>query len=281
MKIAVITDSGCNLSQDFINQQPNLTVIPLMIQVDGKSYRDQKDITAAEIYAVMDDYTISTSLPELGDFKQAIMEIKDSGYEAVIIINISSSLSGTYNAFRLELEQVKGLKVIHIDSKTLAGHQGYLVEEALALIKEEASLEFIKEALERLRYETSLAFYTINTLKYLKKGGRIGKVEGTIGDLLNIKPIITVDDQGAYVTHAKAFGMKRALIHMKNSLIEKFGDEPIDLTIHYGLDLEKAQQLGDSLCKVLNVRELTVSELTPVLGIHTGPDMFAMIAKLV
>lgn len=123
--------------------------------------------------------------------------------------------------------------------------------------------------------------YTINTLKYLKRGGRIGKVEGTIGDILRIKPVITVNDEGVYVTLAKTFGINKALIRMRESLIKKFGQEKIDLTIHYGTEIDTANKLAGLLKTHLSIRNLTVSQLTPVLGIHTGPMMFAYVARLV
>ena len=138
--------------------------------------------------------------------------------------------------------------------------------------------DIIKE-LDRIRFQDSLAIYTINTLKYLKKGGRIGKVEGTIGDILHIKPVITVNDEGVYITLSKGFGLQRSLIKMKDLLVEKFGQNKIDLIVHYGNDVEKASELAERLKKDLNIRDIGLSPLTPVLGIHTGPQMFAFVAN--
>lgn len=281
MKIAVLTDSGCNLSAEFIKKSKNLFVIPLMIVIDDKSYRDQIEISAEEIYSQIDEKTITTSLPELSDLKKNIDQIKKEGYTDLLVINISSGLSGTYNAFRIELESVEGINVVQYDTKTLGAAQGYLVEEALELVNKGKTVKDIVEALDKQRFGNSAAFYTINTLKYLRRGGRIGKVEGTIGDILHIKPVITVNDEGVYVTSAKAFGLKRSLLNMKNLLIEKFNKLKLDLTIHYGNDKEKALELAETLKKVLNIRTLTISALTPVLGIHTGPEMFAYVARVV
>ena len=281
MKIAILTDSGSNLSKEFIDRYKNLFVIPLMIIMDGKSYRDQLEISAEEIYSQIDEKTITTSLPEMTDLKDTIEKIKKDGYTDLLVINISSGLSGTYNAFRVELETVEGIKVTQYDKKTLGAAQGYLVEEALELVNKGQTVNDVVKALDKQRYENSVAYYTINTLKYLRRGGRIGKVEGTIGDILHIKPVITVNDDGVYVTSAKAFGLKRSLLNMKNLLVEKFQQLKIDLTIHFGNDKEKAIELGEMLKRVLNIRNLTISALTPVLGIHTGPEMFAYIARVV
>lgn len=279
MKIAVITDSGSNLNQAFVEKHTNLQVIPLMIVRDGAQFRDQIDITAEQIYQELDQKIFSTSLPPMSALETAIENVKKDGYTDVLVINISSGLSGTFNAFRLTLHEVKGIEVHQYDTKTLGAGQGYLVELALDLIEAGKTPAEIIKALEKCRLEDSLAIYTINTLKYLKKGGRIGKVEGTIGDLLHIKPVITVNNDGVYVTLSKAIGMQRSLLNMKELMVKKFGDALVDLTVHYGDDLEKASQLGHMMSKTLNVRNLNISALTPVLGIHTGPQMFAFVAR--
>lgn len=279
MKIAVITDSGSNLNQAFVEKHTNLQVIPLMIVRDGAQFRDQIDITAEQIYQELDQKIFSTSLPPMSALETAIENVKKDGYTDVLVINISSGLSGTFNAFRLTLHEVKGIEVHQYDTKTLGAGQGYLVELALDLIEAGKTPAEIIQALEKCRFEDSLAIYTINTLKYLKKGGRIGKVEGTIGDLLHIKPVITVNNDGVYVTLSKAIGMQRSLLNMKELMVKKFGNALVDLTVHYGDDLEKASQLGHMMSKTLNVRNLNISALTPVLGIHTGPQMFAFVAR--
>lgn len=281
LKTAIITDSGSNLTKALIEKHKNLFVIPLMIIMDGVSYRDQVEISASEIYEHIDERNITTSLPNIDDLKEVLEGIKKDGYDNALVINISSGLSGTFNAFRLALEEEKDLKIYQYDTKTLGAGQGYLVEEALELVNAGKKPEEVIEALNVQRYENSLAIYTINTLKYLKKGGRIGKVEGTIGDILHIKPVITVNDEGVYVTLSKGFGLQRSILKMKELMQDKFGDHLIDLTVHYGTDKEKAEQLGSSLQKILNVRTLSLTELTPVLGIHTGPLMFAFVARKV
>ncbi|MFH5881481.1 DegV family protein [Liberiplasma polymorphum] len=279
MKTAIITDSAANLSKEFIKKHKNLHVIPLMILVDEVSHRDQVEISAEEVYNQLDSKQISTSLPSIEDLTNLLDDLKKQEYTDVLVINISSGLSGTFNAFRLVFEDYEGLNITHYDSKTLGGAQGYIVEYALELLKEKKKPSEIVPLLDTLRFEDSMAIYTIETLKYLRKGGRIGKVEGTIGDILKVKPVITVNDEGVYITLSKSFGIQRSLIAMKNLLTEKFGNDLIDLTIHYGNDSTKAEVLGKKLQNELNIRNLSLSALTPVLGIHTGPQMFAYIVR--
>ncbi len=279
MKIAILTDSASNLGPEFVNKHDNLFQVPLIINIDGKSYKDQVEVTAEQVYNDLDEHEVTTSLPNSKDLVTTLEKIKSEGFTHVFCINISSGLSGTFNAFRLEFTQFEGLSITHYDSKTLGMGLGFLVEYALELVKENKSIKDIIKLLDHMRYEDSIAFYTINTLKYLRKGGRIGKVEGTIGEILHIKPVITVNEDGVYVTMSKAFGMKRALILMRNILVEKFGTDLIDLVVHYGSDPVQAQQLGEKLKGFLNIRNVSTSQLTPVLGVHTGPDMFAYVAR--
>lgn len=280
-KIAVLTDSAANLSTDFVSKHPNLFVMPLMILIDDVPFKDNIDITAEAVYAKLDSAKVSTSLPSMGDLEETIAQIQGQGYTDLLAINLSSGLSGTFNAFRLVFQETKGIRVTHYDSKTLGAGLGYLIEYALELVQAGQSVEAIVPKLQTMRYEDSLAIYTIETLKYLRRGGRIGKVEGTIGDILHIKPIITVNDEGVYITLSKSFGLKRSLLTMKSLLVDKFASDKIDLTVHYGNNQPKAEELAASLQSALNVRTLVLSPLTPVLGIHTGPEMFAYVARRV
>ena len=281
MKVAILTDSGANLSLEFMDANPNLFVLPLIINVDGKGFRDQVELDANSVYEKIDTHNISTSLPDTGDLLKVLNKIVAEGYSDVLAINISSGLSGTFNAFRLVFEDFVGLNITHYDSKTLGYGLGMLVEEALLALKSKTDIPTIIKQLDKMRYEDSVAMYTINTLKYLRKGGRIGKVEGTIADIVNIKPVITVNNEGVYVTIAKPFGMKRALLAMKNILVDKFGANLIDLVVHYGNNPVHALELGEKLRAFLKIRNLSISQLTPVLGVHTGPDMFAYVAHRV
>lgn len=281
MKVAVITDSGANLQKAYLEAHKNLFVVPLNIVIDGKNFKDQIEVSAKEVYEKLDTHQISTSLPDVKDLEDIIEDVKKQGYEAILVINISSGLSGTFNAFRLVLNQVEGLEVVQYDTKTLGAGQGYIVEYAMELLEQKLSVAEILPKLDQMRFKDSIAMYTINTLKYLKRGGRIGKVEGTIGELLHIKPVVTVNDEGVYITLSKAIGMQRSILTMKDILVKKFAGQTIDLTVHFGDDEEKASQLGSMLQKALSVRTLTISPLTPVLGIHTGPQMFAFVARKV
>lgn len=281
MKIAVITDSSCNLDMNYIEKHDELKMTPLMISFDGKFYRDLIEVDYKTVYSKLDITKVTSSLPSLEDFESAVEDLKKEGYTDIVVITISSGLSGTFNAFNTFAKEFKDVNIHMYDSKTLSMALGYLVQKALSSISEGKSVARVIADLNKLRYEDSMALFTVETLKYLKQGGRIGKVEGTIGEILKVKPVIFVSDEGVYETLSKGFGINRTLITMRNDLKKKFGDDLIDLTIHYGNNLEKAEKLKTKIIQELNINNIQLVQLTPVLGIHTGPEMFALIAKRV
>ena len=281
MKVGIITDSASNLDLEFIKKYNNLVMTPLMISFDGEFHRDIIEVDYETVYNKLKTTKVTTSLPSLGDFEEAIKKLEDDGCTDIIVICISSMLSGTFNAFELAGKDHEGANLHYYDTKTLSAAEGMLVKVALKSIAEGKSIPRIIADLNQVRYEDSIALFTVETLKYLREGGRIGKVEGTLGDLLNVKPVITVNDDGVYVTLSKGFGMKRTMVAMRKVLKDKYGDTQIDLTIHYGDNLEKAESLKDKLVSSFNTREVNIAQLTPVLGIHTGPEMYAIVAQKV
>lgn len=280
MKIGVITDSACNLDIEFINSQKNLLMAPLMISFDGEFHRDLVEVDYDTVYEKLMHTQVTSSLPNLEDFDNAIKQFKAEGYTDILVITISSKLSGTFNAFDIAAKEHDDINIHLYDTKTLSMAEGYIVLKALQGVEKGLSIPRIIADLNQLRFEDSIALFTVETLKYLRNGGRIGKVEGTIGDLLHVKPIIYVNDDGVYDTLAKGFRMNRTLVAMRNQVKNKFQDQLLDITIHYGNNLVKAEKLKAKLETELNTNTVDIVQLTPVLGIHTGPEMYAIIAKI-
>lgn len=281
MKVAVITDSGSNLTKKYIEANKNLDMLSLLLSIDGKFYRDQVEIDTKTVYKKLMETNVQTSLPNMEDFTNSVNKFKAEGYTDILVISISSNLSGTFNAFRLAINDIKDINFHLYDTKTLSMAQGYLVEEAIELIKKNTPIEDIIKKLDELRFKNSIAMYTVETLKWLKKGGRIGLVEGTIGEILHVKPVISVNDDGVYYTISKGFGLKRALITMRKALVEFFGNDLVELTIHYGDNLDQAKAVEEKLMNELNVSKISLTPLTPVLGVHTGPGIIAMVGRRV
>jgi DegV family protein with EDD domain len=120
--------------------------------------------------------------------------------------------------------------------------------------------------------------FVVKTLHYLKKGGRIGKVEGTVGEMLHLKPVISINSEGVYYTLAKVRGRKKSIQKMVELLKEKYKDKSINLGIAHGLAKEEAGTLMDKLKSALNIDNHLTVQISPVLGMHTGPGLLGVIA---
>ena len=278
-KIAIITDSASDLSLDVIKEK-NINLLPLRIIYSHGDYQDKIDISASEVYANLEKEVPSTSLPSAQSMEDILNKLEAEGYTHVIAICISSGLSGTCNSLRLILEDHPKLTSYVYDSKILAYPEGEIVLEVVKLVEAGKTFEEIIEALPKIR-ERITGYFTIGTLEYLKKGGRIGRVAGTIGDLLSLKPIITTDENGVYYTVTKARGRKQALSKMTEILKEHLTKGKSEVTILECACQEEAKKYMEQVSSLPNVASVKLNEISPALGVHGGPGLLGFSIKLV
>lgn len=279
-KIALITDSASDLNTDFAKAN-NIKILPLKIIFSDREYDDGIDITPKMLYEALPKEIPKTSLPSIDKFASALEEVKNEGYTHVIIITISSGLSGTYNSARLAAENISGLEIFVFDSMTLTMSEGAMVIETANLIKEGKSFNEIVDILPIFRSKIDV-FFTIDTLEYLIKGGRIGKVSGTIADALNLKPIITVGDDGIYHTVCKIRGIKQSISRLASLLKPYLEASPCKVWVLDGNAPDKAAMLYDAIKDFPNLIECTLGgEIGPALGVHTGPGLVGLIVEKV
>ena len=270
-KIAIITDSSCDLTINEINKF-NINVLPLKIIYKDKEYNDIFDITPNEVYKNLHNEVPKTSLCSPDYINSVLDKLEEEGYTHLIGIFISSSLSGTFNAARLIIEERPTIKSFLFDSKIIGFPLGALVLKASELVYEGKSFEEIIEKLPNIR-ESITGYYTINTLEYLRKGGRIGKVAGTVGDLLHLKPIISVDEHGAYCTTTKARGRKQSLKKLTNIILEHLDGGKCNIAILNGLAEEEANQILSSIENHPNLLKSEIRSIGAAMGVHSGPGM--------
>jgi DegV family protein with EDD domain len=276
-KTAVITDSSCDLSDEQL-QRYNIRMISLRIICQNAEYRDRVDLSHDQIYGLMDQELPKTSLPLPEDIHAIYTQLIEDGYTDVIHLCISSGLSGTWNMVRILAEDYKDqLNIRVIDSKTLSTGLGFMVLAAAKALEKGADPDTAVRAAQTVR-STQLAMFVIRTLEFLRKGGRIGLVEGMMGSLLQIKPIVFVNDDGIYETLAKARGYKSAVETMIQEAVKRFGKTKIDLSVVHGHAQEEAQSLMDRLKLALNIAGNCITSVSPVLAIHTGRGLLGIIA---
>ena len=277
-KIALITDSACDLSTDFA-QKNNIKIVPFKIIFSDREYDDGINITPKMLYEALPKEIPTTSLPSVDKFTSILEQVKNKGYTHAIIITISSGISGSYNSARLAAENVSGIETFVFDSMTLTMSEGAMVIETANLIKEGTSFNEIVNILPTFRDKIDV-FFTIDTLEYLVKGGRIGKVAGTIADALNLKPIITVGDDGIYHTVCKIRGIKQSISRLASLLKPYLQSNKCKVWILDGNAPEKAIMLYDAIKDFPNLIECTLGgSIGPTLGVHTGPGLVGFIVE--
>lgn len=276
-KIALITDSASDLDMEIMNKF-NIKSAPFRIIYSDNEYEDRVNITPQEVYSNLTKEIPTTSLPNISTTESILNEIEAEGYTHVIAINISSGLSGTSNSFRLLLEDHPKLVSYVFDSKTLSMAEGAIVLEVAKLIAAGESFEHIVSQLPNLRKNVHV-YFTLNTLEYLKKGGRIGKVAGTIGEILNLKPLIYVSDEGVYITHAKSRGRKQSLSKLIEVLDGYLSKSKCNLWIVEGDAKEESNILFNFLKDNPQINKIEITTLGPALGIHTGPGLLGFIIQ--
>lgn len=276
-KIALVTDSTCDLSQE-LQRQYDIRVIPLQVMYSvTETYRDRIDIMPEEIFRRMEkDETPKTSLPKATDIMRVFDELKEEGYTHILAMTVSSGLSGTYNHMRSLAQEVEGMVIEVIDSKILSLGMGIPMMELSKAIKSGCNFEKIvdlaKDMLDRTR-----GFFTVSTLNYLRKGGRIGHLEGTLGELLQIKPIMTMDEEGRFTGFKKVRGRKKSLTEMVETFKEVAGNHRASVAIMHGNAMEEAVKVMEEIKKVGNIVEYFIDSICPVIAIHAGPGTVAMI----
>lgn len=271
-KIAVVVDSGSDVGPS-LREGLDIYSLPLRISIDDKTYTDGVDISSKEIFDVIDTSTVTTSLPTGGDILDVFEQLKSDGYTHVIAVTISSGLSGTYNVIHNLSQDVEGLEIYVHDTKNISLGSGFMGIRAAENVKKGMSFSEVVSDLKKM-HGKSQVFFTVGTLDYLIKGGRIGRVAGTVANVLNIKPVISCDPDGIYYTVTKVRGYKRVIKAMLDE-VKKFVGDASDykvLLVNAASkeDLDAYRSYATSMFNASN--EIEVLNITPALGIHTGPE---------
>lgn len=273
-KIALITDSTCGLPKEYIKKY-NVKVASLKILYKEKEFIDGINITPEEVYSRLPEELPTTSMPSVNDVSVLYEELVKEGYTHAIVLPISSGLSGTINSFRLASENFQSINTFIFDTKILSMAVGLIVIEVGKMIQENKSFEYICDKIPKIR-ENMWLYFTVDTLEYLIKGGRIGKVTGQIGKMLNLKPIITMDEDGRYTTFTKVRGSKQSfkkLYSLASEILDKGKGKVIIMT---GTMHEEAEKLKEILAQHKNTTFMYKGTLTPAVGIHSGPRLLAV-----
>lgn len=277
-KIAVVTDTSSDLKDEQLALY-GIRMVSLRVLCQDGEFRDRVDISNDELFERLKTELPKSSLPLPGDVAEVYNSLIDEGCTEILHISMSSGLSGTFNMVRLVAETYEDKVPITVfDSKTLSMGLGMLVLEACRVLTETGDVQAAVSHISRLR-DSQLGCFVIRTLEFLRKGGRIGLVEGVVGTLLQLKPVIFVNPDGVYQTLAKARGYSGAVETMLKEVTSRFGSQKVRLAVVHAQALEDAEKLASKLKGLLNISDLHIAPISPTLAIHTGPGLVGVIAQ--
>jgi len=267
MAVRVVTDSACDLPQD-VCEQLGIEVVPLTIRFGSDEYVDRKELTTEAFWQKLATAAVlpETAAPSVGAFEEAFRALHTEGADGIVCVNLSATLSATMQSAQLGAKALDGLCPIEvIDSESASMGIGNLVLHAARRAADGADVQTIANEVVDRRSRQRL-FATLDTLEYLKKGGRIGGARALLGSMLSIKPIISVVD-GAVEEAGKVRTRSKALQFILDKIPE--GNVESICVLHSAPDdlkmfIEKVQ------AKVPGA-EMIVGHIGPVVGVHVGP----------
>ncbi|MFN2284436.1 MAG: DegV family protein [Anaerolineae bacterium] len=276
-KIALITDSTCDLPQA-LREQYAINVLPLTVIWGDEQLRDGVDILPEAFYdrLVTDPVYPTTSQPTPQDFLNIYERVQQQGAQEIVVITISSAMSGTYESAKLAAPIID-MPVHVVDSKSNSMSLGWQVLAAARAREAGGDVEAMIAAADAAR-KTMVYIVTLDTLEYLRKGGRIGGASAFIGTLLNFKPQIMVNHETGMVEAGRRTRTRQKAIQaLYNDFFDRLNtSKPMRIAVLHNAALPEAEALAARVQAEFAPRELVISIVSPVLGVHTGPRALAL-----
>lgn len=278
----ILTDSSADLSADMVRKL-NVEVLPLGFVLDNQTYRNYPDNREMDPHVFYDrlragDVATTTAL-NVAEYTEALEPLLQAGKD-VLVLAFSSGLSTTYNSSRLAVEELSAKyperKLYTVDTLCASLGQGLLVWYAARERDRGHSIEEVRDWIEEHRLNVCHQF-TVDDLYFLKRGGRISAATAVVGSMLQIKPVLHVDDEGHLINIGKVRGRQAAL----KALVDRMEETALDsgsltVFISHGDCLEDAQIVADMVKKRFGVEEVYINYVGPVIGAHSGPGTVAL-----
>ena len=281
-KIALMTDTVANLPESFVKEN-NIYVISLYVVVDEKYYKDGIDITPEDMFRLNEedpDFSSKSSSPSPDDFSKIFKQIKDDGYEKVIFIGMGSNLSSTIT--NSNIADHHGLEVATIDSRTVTILEGLLVMYANDLLNSGTDFATTVKKLNKA-VGNSIAIGWINSLRYLKAGGRLGKAASKVSAVLNFKPFMSIDGNGEFDLYKLKMSKEKSYIETVKKVREELaGKENYYMAYLYGNDIKILDGVKNDLADLeKNAKGVFKAPTGSVVAVHVGPQIYAVAYLLV
>lgn len=274
-KIAILADTASDIDID-IAKDLGIYLLPLYVNLDSRYFKDRVEISPDEFYRWVreNDSLPKTSAPSPGDLTKLLEEIKNDGYEKVIMISLGANFSSTYNLFNMI--NIEGLETYVFDSGSLTMAEGFFALYAKELIDKGLSFDQIKDKLEEKRTDSKV-FFTLDTFKYLVEGGRVPRTFGKIGNALSVKPIITISPDDNHFKLLKiSRGEKKVLKEFRKIALNELENiKNYYFFIGHGGFEEGSSKLEEAFSDIIaNAKKYYNVQISPTLGANTGPGLF-------
>ncbi|WP_274361539.1 DegV family protein [Paenibacillus thermotolerans] len=275
--VRIVVDSTADIPLD-IRQRLGIEMVPLKVHFGNETYLDSVTIHADQFFEKLAaaKEMPTTSQPSPVDFLEKYKKLLEEPDTAIISIHLSSAFSGTYQSAVLAKSLLGTESNIHIvDSKTASLGVGILAMAAAEAAQSGASAEQILQLIETTKQQTRL-YFLVDTLEYLHKNGRIGKASAVFGSLLNIKPILSIDDEGTIYPVDRVRGSRKAMNRIVELLKNDFNGKEVDISIVHAVAEQPSKELEQVIREHFNVRTASFYELGPVIGTHVGPGTLGL-----
>ncbi len=273
--LKIVTDSTCNLSEEQIRTH-DVRIAPITIQFGTQSYQEGIDIDRALFYRTIDERQIipSTSQPTPAWFARFFEELAAQGH-SILVITVTGEHSGTYSSAMLAKSMVPTADVEVFDSRSISLGTGWMVLEAARMAESGKARADILARLAFIRDRAQL-FLTPATLKYLQMSGRVGKLQGAIASLLNVKPIIALK-AGQLDARENVRTRGRALERLLELMSETLGTQTVlNMAVIHAEVAGEAQALAERVRRMFKIRELLFADLVVSLAVHGGPGVIGL-----
>jgi len=279
--VSIVTDSVAQVPQE-LAEELSIGVVPSVLIMNGKEYLDGIDIETQSLYQEMrkKELIIQTTAPPVGFFYRTFEEKLNTGVNSILYIGLTSQLSATFSsaeaAAYMLAEKYPNQSIELYDSRTATIAQGFIAIQAAKMAARGESLDDVlicaKDTRSRVGFVASL-----ETLEYLVRGGRIGKIAYMMGSLIKILPIVTIDDNGYVAPLARVRGDHRVLNRIVDTVAQRVdGYRELRLAIMHADAADKVIELEELIRYKLNPSELSYTDFTPVMGAHAGPGVIGL-----
>jgi DegV family protein with EDD domain len=276
----IVMDAAGDIPADLI-EELNITVIPVNIMFGTEEFLSGIDIDHAAFYRKVqevDNHNFpKTSQPTPYQFEQLYKQIIAEGEDEILTITVSEKLSGTYASAVAAARALEGQATFHLfDSRAGAAVQGLMVVEAARMARDGQDIDAILQRITEMRDNFSV-YFLIDTLEYAVKGGRVSSLRGAMANILNIKPIMTLDE-GLIVEAGKVRTYKKALDYIVNAIVRDVGDRPVRLAVMHAGQPEAGQALLEKARPLLNTSEELFMDMAIAVAINLGPGALGLVA---